>query len=433
MRTRHGPRGGTAQGSLRAERPPPPPRRLELPLRPLHHDGSLDELHGMHGRPHLTAPDLFGPAPRGERRDRADGLRARLLLEDRLEVPLEPGELGGKLARGRGASRGYPLRRLVTEMAQEEPEQVPGLPSGNRLRRGCQRFIGGLDPARFEILERAGQVVIYPRAGRQVVHVAFHHRFLDPGAGAQHDAREQPPYGMHGQVLLARPHRAVPHRNRELDAPRIARAGRRDQTQRQARRPRANGLEQLGEEGAAKHRDLGIRVALQRVDRERQAQGFAVPEKRAFGLGQAQLRMIRAECGLLHTSEPAVALEQRPDARVGKRIVVADRLRRRQSRLAPRLGLRLGAPGHSASASMSARNRGRRSTCATSAIARPELLRPLSLTSSPYLGWLPAGWCVVTPPMRSIDLSASSTSVTWTPSRWRLASQPAARTRWLVP
>src|SRR5216110_1195535 len=246
---------------------------------------------------------------------------------------------------------------------------------------------------------------------------------------------------MHGQVLLALPRRAVAYGNRELDAPRIARAGRRDQTQRQARRPRANGLEQLGEEGAAKHRDLGIRVALQRVDGERQAQGFAVPEKRAFGLGQAQLGMIRAECGLFHTSELAVALEQRPDARVGERIAVADRLRRRQSRLAPRLGLRpglglrlaLGALGHSASASMSARNRGRRSTCATSAIARPELLRPLSLTSSPYLGWLPAGWCVVTPPMGSIDLSASSTSVTCMPSRWRLASQPAARTRWLVP
>src|SRR5258706_161998 len=238
---------------------------------------------------------------------------------------------------------------------------------------------------------------------------------------------------MHGQELLARPRRAVPYGNRELDASRIARVGRRDQTQRQARRPRANRLEQLGEEGAAEHRDLGIRVAFQRVDRERQTQGFAVPEKRAFGLGQAQLGMIRAECGLLHTGEPAVALEQRPDARVGERIVVADGLRRRQSRLAPRLGLGLGALCHSASASMSARNRGRRSTCATSAIARPELLRPLSLTSSPYLGWLPAGWCIVTPPMGSIDLSASSTSVTWTPSRCRLASQTSARTRWLVP
>src|SRR5437870_6633401 len=128
----------------------------------------------MHGRPHLTAPDLFGPAPRSESRDRADGLLAGLLLEVRLEVPLEPGELGGKLARGRGAARGYPLRRLVTEMAQEEPEQVPGLPSGNRLCRGCQRFIGGLDPAPLEILERARPAVIYPRAGRHAVHRAFH-------------------------------------------------------------------------------------------------------------------------------------------------------------------------------------------------------------------------------------------------------------------
>src|SRR2546428_6138813 len=127
----------------------------------------------MHGRPHLTAPDLFGPAPRGESRDRGDGLLAGLLLEDRLEVPLEPGELGGKLARGRGASRGYPLRRLVTEMAQEEPEQVSGLPSGNRLCRGCQRFIGGLRPPPPPILERARPGVHLPCARRQRVTRAF--------------------------------------------------------------------------------------------------------------------------------------------------------------------------------------------------------------------------------------------------------------------
>src|SRR3989449_9393437 len=116
----------------------------------------------MHGRPHLTAPDLFGPAPRGESRDRADGLLAGLLLEDRLEVPLEPGELGGKLARGRGASRGYPLRRLVTEMAQGEPEQVPGLPSGNRLCRGCQLLIGGAGPSPLAALCAAGPVAPSP-------------------------------------------------------------------------------------------------------------------------------------------------------------------------------------------------------------------------------------------------------------------------------
>src|SRR2546428_7793363 len=118
----------------------------------------------MHGPPPLTGPDLFGPAPRGESRDRADGLLARLLLEDRLEVPLEPVELGGKLARGRSASRGYPLRRLVTEMAQEEPEQVPGLPSGNRLCRGCQRFIGGPHPAPLQVLGPAAPVAIDPCA-----------------------------------------------------------------------------------------------------------------------------------------------------------------------------------------------------------------------------------------------------------------------------
>src|SRR5205823_14412973 len=100
MRTRHGPRGGTAQGALRAERPPPPPRRLELPLRPLHHDGGLDDLHGMHGRTHLAAPDLFGPAPRGESRDRADGLLASLLLEDRLELSLAPDDPACQLASG---------------------------------------------------------------------------------------------------------------------------------------------------------------------------------------------------------------------------------------------------------------------------------------------------------------------------------------------
>src|SRR2546428_7976526 len=141
----------------------------------------------MHGRPHLTAPDLSGPAPRGESRDRADGLLAGLLLEDRLEVPLEPGELGGKLARGRSASRGYPLRRLVTEMAQEEPEQVPGLPSGNRLCRGCQRFIGGLDPPPFSILGRARPVVLYPRPARHLVDNAFPLRLSAPPPRAPYD------------------------------------------------------------------------------------------------------------------------------------------------------------------------------------------------------------------------------------------------------
>jgi len=40
-------------------------------------------------------------------------------------------------------------------------------------------------------------------------------------------------------------------------------------------------------------------------------------------MGQAQFGMIEAERGVLHACEPAVALEQRPDARVGERIGIA--------------------------------------------------------------------------------------------------------------
>src|SRR5712691_10485245 len=66
-----------------------PMRGLELPLGALHQDGRLDELQRMHDGLHLAPPDLFGPAPLGERRDGTDGLRVALLLEDRLEVPVQ--------------------------------------------------------------------------------------------------------------------------------------------------------------------------------------------------------------------------------------------------------------------------------------------------------------------------------------------------------
>src|SRR3989440_8053206 len=159
----------------------------------------------MHGRPHLTAPDLLGPAPRGEARPRPVGLLAGLLLEDRLEVPLEPGELGGKLARGRGASRGYPLRRLVTEMAQEQPEQVPGLPSGNRLCRGCQRFIGGVRPAPLQIPARGGPVRLYPGARPQKVNLAFPPPLLHPCPRPPRTARDNTAHWMHRPATLRPP------------------------------------------------------------------------------------------------------------------------------------------------------------------------------------------------------------------------------------
>src|SRR5437773_5069230 len=162
------------------------------------------------------------------------------------------------------------------------------------------------------------------------------------------------------------------------------------------RRPRADRPDQLREKRAAQHRDVGVGVALERVERERDTQRRAVTEKRALRLGQAQRGEIGRERGLLHPGEPAVALEQRPEPRVGERVGVASGVRRRGGRARLALGLALArAPGfaafHAASTAMSTSARGRRSTCATSVMARTALVKPVSFTSSPYSGCRPAG------------------------------------------
>jgi len=235
-------------------------------------------------------------------------------------------ELGSKLLLRRGTPRGDPLRRLFLEMAQEEPQQVPGLPRRDGWRFSRVRRLRGFRPARLQVPEGAGQIVTHCGTGRQVVHVAFDHCFLHTRSGTQHDARDEPPHPMHGHPRRAPLGRALPHGNRQLDALWITRAGGRDQTERQARRARADRPEQLGEERAAEHGDLGIGVALERVERERDPQRCAVTEERALALGQAQLGVIGGERGLLHTGELAVALEQRPQRRVCERVGVAWRV-----------------------------------------------------------------------------------------------------------
>src|SRR2546425_941018 len=115
MRTCHDPggRAGRSQGPLRAERRATPPVRLELPFGALYQDGRLDELQGMHDGRHLAAPDLLGPATLGERGDGSNGLGIGLLLEDRLEVPVQAAELGSKALLRRGAPRCVALRWTV--------------------------------------------------------------------------------------------------------------------------------------------------------------------------------------------------------------------------------------------------------------------------------------------------------------------------------
>src|SRR2546430_6375653 len=258
--------------------------------------------------------------------------------------------------------------------------------------------------------------------------------------------------------------RAVPYWNRQVDSvvpslPSVltpcpplpsgegGRSGRRrEQAERETRRPGADRLDQLGEEGAPQYGDFGVGVAFERIERERHAQAFAVLEKRPLGLRQTQLGVIGAEHGLLDAGEHAVALQQRPDTGIGQRIGVGDlgmpvyeQTPSRGFTRALRGTLALGRPlrlsaFHAGSASMSTSASGRRSTCATSVMARPVLVKPVSRTRSPYSGRVPAGCCsVVTPPIGSIDSSASSSSVTCTPSRWRFVSQRVVLTTWLVP
>src|SRR3989442_2397444 len=188
VRACHAPGSRTAEGPLRADRRGTPPSRLELPLGALHQDGCLDELQGMHDGLHLAAPDLFGTATLGERRDGSDGLRVGLLLEDRLEVPVQPAELGGNRLLRRGTPRGHPLRRLFLEMAQDEPQQVGRLPGRDGCRFRRVRRIRGLHAARLQVPERTGHIVTHFGAGRQVAQVAVDDRFLDPGATPQLDA-----------------------------------------------------------------------------------------------------------------------------------------------------------------------------------------------------------------------------------------------------
>src|SRR2546422_7090193 len=93
----------------------------------------------MHDGLHLAAPDLFGAATLGERRDGCDRLRVGLLFQDRFEVPVQPAELGGKLLLRRGAAGGDPLRRLLLQVAERSEEHTSELQS--RLHLVCRLLL----------------------------------------------------------------------------------------------------------------------------------------------------------------------------------------------------------------------------------------------------------------------------------------------------
>src|SRR5690349_14037985 len=138
-------------------------------------------------------------------------------------------------------------------------------------------------------------------------------------------------------------------------------------------------------------------MALERVERERHSQAFAVSEEASFGRRHAQLLQVALLRHPLHARETAVALDERADVGVGVRLALP---RCGGGGLGARLTARFAL--HTASTVISTSVMGRRLTCATIEIARPALVRPVSLTSSPYWGWLPTGASGVAPAIGSI-------------------------------
>src|SRR2546429_5547566 len=134
----------------------------------------------MHHGLHLAAPDLLSAPTLGERGDGADRLRVGLLLQDRLEVAVQPAELGGKLLLREGAARSDAFGRLVPQVRQQELEQLRGLPRRDARRGRRNGRIGGGDPAPPPGPRRPPPVVPPPDPRRQTAHAALHPPLLPP-------------------------------------------------------------------------------------------------------------------------------------------------------------------------------------------------------------------------------------------------------------
>jgi len=94
--------------------------------------------------------------------------------------------LGDRLA-GRG-----PLSALLPQVADEQRQQLVGPARRHGSRVGDHARGRWFYPLRLEILEQAGHVVSRARARRQIEHVALDQSLFDRGAGAQHDAGDEP-------------------------------------------------------------------------------------------------------------------------------------------------------------------------------------------------------------------------------------------------
>src|SRR5438874_5808956 len=140
------------------------------------------------------------------------------------------------------------------------------------------------------------------------------------------------------------------------------------------------------EERAAEHRHFGVGLALQCLERQGHAHGRATREVRALGERELHLIQIGAVRDQLYFGELAVPFEQWPHATIGLHLHGFE-WPFGPHPLTPSPFRRGGTTGlHAASTEMSTNAIGSRSTCATSVIARPELVSPVSRTRAPYSG-----------------------------------------------
>src|SRR5205807_4081944 len=143
----------------------------------------------------------------------------------------------------------------------------------------------------------------------------------------------------------------------------------------------------MPEERASEHRHFGVGIALQGLEREGHAHGRAPREVHALGQRQLHVVEIGAARDQLHFGEFAILVKQRPYAAVGLHLLDGFACPFGPHPLTPSPFRRGGTTGrHAASTVMSTSASGKRSTCATSVIARPELVRPVSRTRAPYWG-----------------------------------------------
>src|SRR5256885_11673388 len=211
---------------------------------------------------------------------------------------------------------------------------------------------------------------------------------------------------------------------------------------------RSNGIDELLDERTADDGDLRVRIALERIESECNADERAFVEGGAICRWHVQLDEAVADLFERGAGRRDVTLEQRPDARVRERLALVGLMRaparqggfgdgppasaslelaRRHDAFRRGIGASCRSIGVSTSAERSTSVIGSSSACTTRRTPRPVPVRPLRCVSDRWSVSRSASSTAVA------SSSASMISPTCSPIWWRFASTPGANCRWFVP